>query len=120
MTLATIVVGTNAALREAAIANAIDPAQSTAVILEGIPSGSSALDQPHDHLQVIRIAPGCVCCIGNLTLRVHLNRLLRQAPERLFISLATDAHLPQVRAFLSAEPYRDYLTLSDEIRAKDT
>jgi hypothetical protein len=116
-TLATLVIGGNAASCEAAIVATIDPSQTTAVILEGIPSGHGALDEPQSHLQVIRIAPGCVCCVGNLTLRVHLNRILRKAPQRLFIALANDTHLAKVREFLMQEPYRDLLTLSEEITA---
>jgi hypothetical protein len=116
-TLATLVIGGNAASREAAIADALDPSQTSAVILEGIPSGQSVLDEPRTELQVIRIAPGCVCCIGNLTLRVHLNRILRKSPQRLFISLVNDTHLAQVRAFLTQEPYRALLTLTEEIIA---
>jgi len=110
-----LVIGGDAASREAAIATAIDPTQSTAVILEGIPSGHSTLDEPQSHLQVIRIAPGCICCIGNLTLRVHLNRILRKAPQRLFIALANDTHLTQVCKFLNGEPYHALLTLTGEI-----
>lgn len=117
-TLTTLVVGGNAALREAAIARQIDPTRSHAVILEGMPSGSSSLDEPVSHIKVIRIAPGCVCCVGNLTLRVHLNRLLRQSPQRLFIALANDTHLTQVREFLTREPYCDLLILSEEISVK--
>jgi hypothetical protein len=116
-TLATLVIGGNAASREAAIADALDPSQTSAVILEGIPSGQSILDEPRTNLQVIRIAPGCVCCVGNLTLRVHLNRILRKSPQRLFISLVNDTHLAQVRAFLTQEPYRTLLTLTEEIIA---
>ena len=114
-TLVTLVIGGNAASREAAIATTFDLTQSTAAILEGIPSGHGALDEPRHNLQVIRIAPGCVCCVGNLTLRVHLNRILRKSPQRLFIALSNDTHLAQVREFLMQEPYRTLLTLSEEI-----
>jgi hypothetical protein len=115
MSLTTLVTGGSAAVREAAIAAAINPAVSTATILEGIACGSSALDalQTHDTLQVHRIAPGCMCCIGNLTLRVTLNRLLRKPPQRLFISLATTTHLAQLRTFLTNTPYDRLLTLTE-------
>lgn len=117
MTLTTLVVGGIAATREAAIAAAIDPAVPTAAILEGIASGTSRLESNEalGNLHICRIAPGCMCCVGNLTLRVTLNRLLRKPPARLFIALATDTHLPQVRAFLTQEPYDSFLTLTEDI-----
>lgn len=119
-TLTTLTIGGDVAAREAAIATVIDPTQTTAVILEGIPSGRSTLDEARPQLQVIRIAPGCICCVGNLTLRVHLNRILRKAPQRLFIALADSTHLAQVRDFLTREPYRDLLGLTDEINITST
>jgi hypothetical protein len=114
MTLVTLVIGVQAAAREAAIAAAIDSAMPTAVILEGLAPGVSHL-VPTSTLQIIRIAPGCMCCVGNLTLRVTLNRLLRKPPARLFIALATNTHLPQIRHFLTEEPYDAFLTLTDDI-----
>ncbi|HXA46849.1 MAG TPA: GTPase [Burkholderiaceae bacterium] len=126
MTPTTLVVGASPAAREAAIAiaiaAAIDSHLPTAVILEGIASGSSALESSAnpDTLRVIRIAPGCMCCIGNLTLRVTLNRLLRKPPSRLFIALSTSTHLAQIRSFLSAEPYDAFLTLTADMMLIDT
>ena len=116
MTLVTLVIGVHAAVREAAIAARIEPATSTAVILEGLAPGVSHL-VPTTNLQIIRIAPGCMCCVGNLTLRVHLNRILRKPPTRLFISLATATHLTQVREFLTREPYHAFLTLTENVYA---
>jgi len=114
MTLVTLVIGVHAAMREAAIAARIEPATSTAVILEGLAPGVSHL-VPTTNLQIIRIAPGCMCCVGNL----NLNRLLRNPPARLFIALATNTHLPQVRHFLTREPYDAFLTLTDNIDVED-
>jgi len=115
MTLTTLVVGGRAAAREAAIAAAFDPTTPTAVILEGIAPGTSDLDSSAPHLQIVRIAPGCMCCVGNLTLRVTLNRLLRKPPSRLFIAVADSTHLAQIRAFLAQQPYDAFLTLTDHI-----
>lgn len=116
MTLATLVVGATAQQREAAIADALDSAQTTALILEGLPDARSPL-AAIDGLQIARIAPGCVCCSGNLTMRVTLNRLLRQRPQRLFISLATSAHLEAIRRFLTDTPYNDWLQLTQDLLA---
>ncbi|NMM38763.1 MAG: GTPase [Glaciimonas sp.] len=127
----TLVTGTNAAARECVIAAAIQPAATdeagfvpngtVALILEGFPSGLSqqaaALDPQHNPalMQTARIAPGCLCCVGNLTLKVTLNRILRQRPQRLYISLATATHIVQLRAFLSQPPYDRLLKLTDDL-----
>lgn len=116
----TLVTGASAQAREAAIAAALadsDQIPSTAIILEGLAPGSSPLDTFHDRLQPARIAPGCLCCTGNLVLRVTLNRLLRQRPERLFIGVARSEHLDQLRSWLQAEPYDQLLGLTDDLQA---
>ena len=111
LTPLTLVSGGHASLREAAIAQALPPGQSTAVILEGLADGNSILADLAEHtappavLQLLRIAPGCLCCSGNLVLRVTLNRLLRHPPARLFISLADATHIEQLRTWLTASPY---------------
>lgn len=114
----TLVTGPTASLREAAIASALDQSCRTALILEGLPDHSANLARPGDQdslLAIVRIAPGCICCTGNLTMQVTLNRILRTHPERLFISLANSAHLPQIRHFLAQEPYDKWLSLTEEI-----
>ena len=60
-----------------------------------------------------------MCCTGNLTLRVHLNRLLRHPPQVLYISLATDEHIEQLRTFLTAPPYANLLSLQPNIQADE-
>lgn len=131
----TLVTGASAAAREAAIAAAIRPAAAApapasapngtiALILEGLPSGLSqpaaALDPQHNPAlaQAARIAPGCLCCVGNLTLKVTLNRILRHQPQCLqciYISLASATHIGQLRAFLSSPPYDSLLSLTDDL-----
>ncbi|WP_025916668.1 hypothetical protein [Herminiimonas sp. CN] len=124
----TLVTGASAAAREQAIARAIRaaapaPNGSIALILEGLPGGLSqqtvALDPQHNPVlgQTARIAPGCMCCVGNLTLKVTLNRILRRAPQCLYISLAGAAHIGQLRAFLSRPPYDVLLRLGDDLAA---
>ena len=118
MTPTTLVVGGAYAAREAAIAAALHEGEAAVVILEGLPDGKSTspLQQALAPSQLIRIAPGCVCCTGSLTMRVTLNRVLRRAPQRLFISLASDAHLAQIRQFLFAPDYLQLLGLTDDLR----
>jgi hypothetical protein len=115
MTLVTLVTGGRASAREAAIAAAIDPAAVTALILEGLPGGNSNFDSLSTISPVVRIAPGCPCCVGNLTMRVTLNRILRHPPARLYISLATATHLDQIRRFLTQAPYDTLLTLTEDM-----
>jgi hypothetical protein len=116
----TLVTGASALARERAIAAELsDPQQNqrSAVILEGLASGSSPLDGLESSgVLIARIAPGCLCCTGNLVLRVTLNRLLRQRPERLFIGVARSEHLDQLRSWLLAEPYDQLLRLTDDLR----
>jgi len=116
VTLTTLVVGATYAAREAAIAAAL-PGQQSAVILEGLPDGraNSALDQAMQATDIRRVAPGCLCCTGNLTMRVTLNRVLRHPPQRLFISLATAGHLAQIREFLGTPSYQPLLTLTTDL-----
>lgn len=116
MILTTLVTGASAATREAAIAAALDHSIATAIILEGLPDGSPSLDDQAAHLHVVRIAPGCVCCAGNLTMRVTLNRMVRRRPERLFIALANSQHLMQIRTFLTQAPYDNLLELTQDLQ----
>ncbi|HWW69438.1 MAG TPA: GTPase [Duganella sp.] len=100
-------------------------AAGAVIILEGLSDGGSALAfDPADGPvgvapipQVLRIAPGCLHCSGNLVLRVTLNRVLRHPPARLYISLATAEHLELLRAWLSEPPYGDLLDLQSDIAA---
>ncbi|MFZ6843265.1 GTPase [Undibacterium sp. RuTC16W] len=89
------------------------PKHRIAVILEGLPGGDSVLNNSST-LLLQRIAPGCMCCIGNLAMRVTLNRLLRQRPAQLFIGIASTEHIDKIRAFLSQAPYRDLLSLNPD------
>jgi hypothetical protein len=121
-TLTTLVSGRSASVREAAIWSALQDELarngghlSTALILEGLADGKLASDPMPPELDIKRIAPGCFCCIGNLTLRVTLNRLLRKSPARLFISIADNTHLQQIHDFLSQPPYDTYLAMTPDL-----
>ena len=118
MTLTTLVIGRSASAREAAIATSIDTRYRTALILEGMPDGTSPFEKfrNNEDVKIARIAPGCVCCTGNLTLRVTLNRILRRAPARLYMSLATATHLEEIRKLLEQAPYDALLELTEDLR----
>jgi hypothetical protein len=116
MTLVTLVTGARAGTREAAIAARIDSTQHTAVILEGLPDGKDNLPpSASSNLHIVRIAPGCMHCTGNLVMRVTLNRMLRERPQRLYVSVASTEHLDLFRQFLRAPPYDALLTLTDDL-----
>ena len=120
-----LVTGPRAGARETAIAALLQPGVHSAIILEGLSDGGSALvfeDISDDTAQklspnVIRIAPGCLHCSGNLILRVTLNRVLRHPPAQLYISLASAEHLQQLREWLSGAPYDALLALQSDIAA---
>jgi hypothetical protein len=128
--LVTLVTGASAAQRERAIAAALSPEApdtihdaafvsetgnvASAVILEGLPDGHTVLT-PSPTLLISRIAPGCLCCTGNLVLRVTLNRILRGRPARLFIGLASIDHLDQLRSWLQHPPYDQLLELTPDL-----
>jgi hypothetical protein len=122
----TLVTGPSARAREQAIFDRLalsDRHPLTGVILEGIASGSSPLDNLPAHVLCARIAPGCLCCAGNLVLRVTLNRMLRQRPgqrpEHLYIGVAGSEHLDQLRSWLQAEPYDQLLWLTPDLASRD-
>lgn len=112
MTLVTLVAGGDAGAREAAISRALAEVsdRSTALILEGMPVNALDFDAS---IAVSRIAPGCPCCTGRLTMQVTLNRILRHPPQRLYVSIANEMHLDAIRDFVSQPPYDSLLTLSD-------
>ena len=116
-----LVTGPRAGAREAAIAALLQPGVPSAIILEGLSDGGSALvfeDSPPKYAaDVIRIAPGCLHCSGNLVLRVTLNRVQRRPPAQLYISLASAEHLALLREWLSGPPYDALLALQPDIAA---
>jgi len=116
----TLVTGASPGARERAIFAALAArAQEdckVAVILEGLADASSPL-APDSHLSVSRIAGGCLCCAGNLVLRVTLNRLLRLHPDRVLIGVGSSDHLDQLRSWLASPPYDQLLALAPDIHA---
>jgi hypothetical protein len=115
MVATSLVTGPTAGAREQLIAAQLQPGNpGCAVLLEGLPDGHTILI-PSDTLLIERIAPGCLCCTGNLVLRVTLNRLLRRRPARLYLGLASTEHLDQLRSWLQAPPYDQLLELTPDL-----
>ncbi len=119
MTLLSLVLSGSADDRERAIAADITPGLACAAIIEGLPSGGAAPlnEMPPDvSLEVVRVAPGCPCCTGNLTMRVTLNRILRRSPARLYLSLSDASHREQVLLFLQAPQYLALLAIGPDLQ----
>ena len=115
---ATLVTGASVSVREAGIAATLaglPSGQRCALILEGLPDGRSPL-AASPALDLHRVAPACLCCTGNLVLRVTLNRVLRLRPDRLFIGVANAEHLDQLRSWLQQAPYDQLLVLTPDLR----
>ncbi len=125
-----LVLAATAGAREAAIANAIlanpqpallagqsEQGPGHAILLEGLPDGSGQLETlcAQYQLPLSRIAPGCLCCAGQVIMRVTVNRLLRQRPRHLYIGLATATHQDQLRAILHSSPYDGSLVLGEDV-----
>lgn len=69
-----------------------------AVLTEGV---FRALDIPPG-VPVTRIGAGCVCCMGQVPLRVGLTRMVRALrPDVVLLVLASGEHLARVRALLA-------------------
>lgn len=116
--LLTLVSGGSYAQREAAIAASIlkiSNDETIAVVLEGLPNGTAVLSETPS-LRLHRIAPGCMCCIGNLAMRVTLNRIFRYPPNYLFVSLSGAEHLEKVRLFLQQPAYANLMQLDQNLQ----
>lgn len=111
----TLVTGPTPAARERRIASQLSDGQHNVLLLEGMPDGSTHL-VPSDTLHVHRVAPACLCCTGNLVLRVTLNRILRSRPDRLYIGVASTGHLDQLRSWLQQPPYDQLLELTPDLQ----
>ena len=60
---------------------------------------------------VVRLAAGCVCCVGQLPLRVTLTRAVRQRPDAILLLLASHQHQSQVRQLLQTNAWSGALHL---------
>ena len=116
----SLVVGGRGDDRERAIAAAVPAGVACAAIIEGLQSGIAPLNElpPEVSLEVLRVAPGCPCCTGNLTMRVTLNRVLRKSPAKLYLSLSDATHREQILLFLQGSQYLDLLAIGPDIRCQ--
>jgi G3E family GTPase len=121
-----LVVGMSAFDREQAISTVLNNAAindgafpKSAILIEGLSDGKSLLES-NDQTIVARIASGCLCCSNNMIMRIYLNRLIRQKPQHLFLSLSTDTHLDQIRQFLSTPDYAEHVGLIQVLNLNPT
>lgn len=81
-----------------------------AVIVEG---GPGTLVAPPG-VELVQLAPGCVCCVGQLPLRVTVARMIRLIkPARLWIELSQADHLPELRKQLDGPGFAGAIDLQD-------
>jgi hypothetical protein len=81
-----------------------------AVIAEG---AFTALTAPAG-VVIEQIAAGCVCCVGQIALRVTLTRVLRQhRPTQLLLLLASGEHIDRVRRMLLEDQFATVLQFSE-------
>jgi G3E family GTPase len=84
--------------------------RTCAVIAEG---AFFALQAP-EQVPVVRLAPGCVCCVGQTPLRVALLRLLRERrPQSVLLLLSTAGHRGRVRDMLARGALGEVFDLVD-------
>lgn len=90
-----------------------------ALVVEG---PSFALQVPED-LAVQRLAAGCVCCVGQVPLRVAVTRSLRAMdatrPRALLLLVSQDAHLPRLRAQIERGDLGTGIALIEQDFAQD-
>lgn len=76
---------------------ALHPVGRRAILAEGFGSFTAP-----DGIAVAGLGGGCVCCVGQVPLRVTLTRLMRaERPEHILLLLADDQHLPRIRSLLT-------------------
>lgn len=70
-------------------------------------------DRPAAARATVFAAPaGCPCCVGQVTFRVALTRLLREArPDRLIIELDATAHAERTLAMLEDQWFSQVLQI---------
>ena len=82
----------------------------TAVIAEGV---FTALAAPAG-VVIEQVAAGCVCCVGQIALRVTLTRVLRKhRPTQLLLLLASGEHIDRVRLMLQEDQFATVLQFSE-------
>jgi hypothetical protein len=95
---ASVVVGDADVQRSVDAWLAVTPAGRRAVVVEGV---FSVLEVPAD-VPLTRLGAGCVCCLGQVLLRVGLTRMVRMVrPDAVLLVLSHGDHLARVRALLA-------------------
>jgi hypothetical protein len=95
---ATVVVGAGDLQRTVDNWMMASPRSRPAVVVEG---ALGSLELPPG-VPLTRLGGGCVCCMGQVPLRVGLTRMVRSVrPDTVLLVLAHGEHLARVRALLA-------------------
>jgi hypothetical protein len=95
---ASVVVGAAAAQPAIDAWLATAPPGRRAIVVE---CAFSVLSVPAD-VPLTRLGAGCVCCLGQVPLRVGLTRMVRSVrPDAVLLVLGHGEHLERVRALLA-------------------
>jgi hypothetical protein len=95
---ATVVVGAGDLQRTVDAWLAAATPSRLAVVVEG---AFGTLELPPE-VPLTRLGAGCVCCLGQVPLRVGLTRMVRSVrPDAVLLVLAHGEHLARVRALLA-------------------
>jgi hypothetical protein len=113
----TLAYGGKRAQREAAIAAYLEPSAFSIVLIEGLlmESDDSSPSAWGSSIKIVRIGPACPCCAGSLSLKVNLNRLLREKPQQLILALADSTHPEAVKSILQEAQYRQLIQLAPDL-----
>lgn len=78
------------------------------------------LHNEEQHVYIREVPGGCMCCTGNLPMQIALNQLLSRAkPHRLLIEPTGLGHPKEVMEILSADYYREVLTIEKTVTLVD-
>lgn len=115
-----VVTGAKGAGKTTWLSQALDErpcAERRAVLLTEV--GATSLSA-RTRVTVAAAEPGCICCVGQVGLRVALTRLLRDArPERLYLELGEPGHLAASLRTLRSPWLAPVLAITDVVGVID-
>jgi hypothetical protein len=83
------------------------------VLLEGLPADGTSELAARDSLRVHVMAPGCPCCVGQLTLRVTLARVLRlEKAAVVVLAIINPAHVDNLVELLESSLFAGHLKVA--------
>jgi G3E family GTPase len=99
---------------------ALRPSGERWVVLDNDATRGAWSLTPEDGLRIAVLPAGCVCCAGQVELRVVLTRLLREfQPQRLLLLPSPQADLTQLKRLLSDRWFAPVLSMRASVWAAD-